>query len=81
MGGADSLFAGGLPDDADFEPPFAIASMISAFFKPVTFRSSDLAISLSSVTAFVSRTERSNVANYSFPFIIFFPPCPLTLLA
>lgn len=42
-----------------------ITSMISAFFKPETLISSDLAISLSSVTAFFSRTERSIADTYA----------------
>jgi hypothetical protein len=55
--GADCVFAG-----PAFFAPFAIASMISAFFRPATFTSSDLAISLSSGTALVSSAERSCVA-------------------
>jgi hypothetical protein len=52
---------GDLREAAEPLPP-AIASTICAFFKPVTFTSSDLAISRSSVTGLDSSTERLGVS-------------------
>jgi len=43
-------------------PVLAIMLTISAFFSPPTFKSSDLAICLSSTTALDSKIERSNVS-------------------
>jgi hypothetical protein len=53
--------AGDLREAAEPLPP-AIASTICAFFKPVTFTSSDLAISRSSVTGLDSSTDRLGVS-------------------
>ena len=59
MGALVTAWAGGAPLLLRPPPLPEMASMISDFFSPVVFTSIDLAIALSSVTAFDSSTERS----------------------